>query len=215
MAAHSPAPRRIARWKIVGGAFVHFALPIYVVAAAADALRIGALMTHPQAAAIVPGVLRDSGFGLAIYAGLALIAAGLAAAFDRVVRPGGSAADPFALVLAGARGRFGARADAALDQLAVLGRSGAEPRLAALAQHCEALLAASLRAIDSASAERREAIAIRTAEALESLLAEASALHAEAGAAHDAEAAALAGFVVARYGRSALDPSSDSAGDAR
>lgn len=215
MTAPSLSPRRIARWKVVGGAFVHFALPIYVLAAAADALRIGAMLTHPQAAAIVPGVQRDSGFGLAIYAGLALVATGLAAVFDQVARTGGSESDPLAVLLIGARGRFGRRADAALDQLAALGESDADPRFAALAQHCEALLTASLRAVDSASVERREVIAARTAEALESLACGVHDLDLAKGAAHDEQAAALAGFVIARYGATTLDQSSDSAGDPR
>ena len=212
MPAPSPArpPRRIARWKIVGGAFVHFALPVYVLAAAADALRIGTTMTQPQAAAIVPGVLRDSMSGLAIYAGLALVATGLAAIFDRVARWDG---DPLAVLLARAHGRFGGRADAALGQLALVSNRD-DPRMLALAQHCEALLTASLQAIETAPADRRDTIAIRTAEALESLAREAHDLAAAAGAAHDEQAATLARFVAKRYGATTLDRPSDSAGDA-
>ena len=215
MPAPSPArpPRRIARWKIVGGAFVHFALPVYVLAAAADALRIGATMTQPQAAAIVPGVLRDSMSGLAIYAGLALVATGLAAIFDRVARWGSSDGDPLAVLLARAHGRFGGRADAALGQLALVSNRD-DPRMLALAQHCEALLTASLQAIETAPADRRDTIAIRTAEALESLAREAHDLAAAAGAAHDEQAATLARFVATRYGATTLDRPSDSAGDA-
>lgn len=194
---------------------MHFALPVYVLAAAADALRIGATMTDPRAAAIVPIVLRDSVFGLAIYAGLALVATAMAAVVDQVGRSGGADGVPLAVVLAGARGRFGAGADAALDQLVVLGESGADPRFAALGQHCEALLTASLQALVSAPSERRDAIATRTAEALESLAREARDLSEAAGAAHDEQAATLARFVVARYGGTTLDQTSDSAGGPR
>ena len=199
----------------MAGAFVHFAPAVYVLAAALDAWRIVATVAKPQATTIIPDVLRDSVFGLAIYAGLALVATSVAAVFDRAARPHHSPGDLLALALDGARGRFGERADTALDQLGVLVNGASDPRLAPLAQHCEALLTASLLAIASAPAVRREAIATRTIEALESLAREAHDLDAAAGAAHDDHAAALARFVVARYGGTTLDRTTDSAGDGR
>jgi hypothetical protein len=221
MSAGSPRHIRvIARWKITGGAFVHFALPLYLLAAIGDSLRIAA--AGGAAPAIVAGVLRDSGYLLSLYAALALAATGLAAGIDAIEGVRNRARDPraalaarFGLALASTRGRFGPRADTALAGLAAFDWNQPDPRLATLAQHGEALIAASLRAAEQSGTDRHDDIAERTAEALETLAGEACLLHKEVSAMRDAEAAALARFVVARYGTTTLDQSADSAGDAR
>ena len=213
--------RAIPRWKIVGGAFVHFAFPVYLLAALFDGLRLAATSAGASGwSPVIAGVLRDSAYGLAIYAGLALVATGLALTLDRIGQARRHARDPradhaaqFRLVLVRARGRLGARADAALSELAAIDWTLPDPRIATLARHCEALINASLHADDQAIAPRRTANQARTAEALEGLALAAKSLHDEAGAARDAEAAMLARFVVARYGSSTLDQSTDSAGE--
>ena len=212
--------RAIPRWKIVGGAFVHFALPVYLLAALFDGLRLAATNAGaPGLSRVIAGVLRDSVCGLAIYAGLALVATVLALTLDRIERARRHARDPraavaaqFAVTIGRAQGRFGARADAALSELAAIDWTLPDPRIATLARHCEALINASLHADEHAVVSRRTANETRTAEALESLARGARALHDEAGAAREAEAATLASFVVARYGSSTLDRSTDSAG---
>lgn len=200
-------PRRIPRWKIAGGAVLHFAPVVYLLAAAADALRLAAGPT-PSAAAVLTGVLRDSLPGLAVYTAIGTVVTGLAFVVDRLKpetpRPTGA--------LPGARGRFGPQADAALAELAAL-PADEDERAAAVLRHAEDLVHSALEALEAASSDRRGAIVERTAAALETLGEEARALRAERSSDREARAATLAGFVTAKYGRSTLERSSDSAGE--
>lgn len=213
----SPAQprRRIPRWKIVGGAFLHFALPVFLLIVVLDALHLAAL--DPGKAALRRELLGDMLRLLGIYGVIGGTATLIALAIDRVstlLAARRTARDP-ALhsaarlegALVAARGRFGAGGDAALGVIVAAECDHRDPRHQRIADHLATLVSTACAALDLASAAGRAPIIARTATALASIAGEAQALAQARAAERDQAAATVAGFIVARYGSSAVEQS--------
>jgi hypothetical protein len=207
MVASRPVTRKIALWKLVGGAAVHFVVPAYLVALGLDGWRFAVASSGGIEAwlAHVPGIsLRFLG----AYAALGLGATGTAALIDRTARPApGAAAEPQAgaadlrMALARGRGVFGERADAALERIGALCVNPGDVAMARMIRDLAAMVTAGRAALDG---EDEAQIRALTTEAIERIEQE-MARHAQAGAQEARDRVhVMAGYVGQRYGQDGI-----------
>lgn len=212
--------RPILPWRLVGGVFLHFLVPYYLIAALIDVLFVASPVHEPGAA--LHRILRASPVLLGGYAALALFATLLAAVTDpllRARRDRRAAAHPQAPALRSDRmlrdaigrgtGRFGARADAALAALGESRWDFASTEQQALVRALAEAIAASVDAIISAPPERRGAIADMAAGTIEHIVRAQRELAVANAAQDERKASAAAGYVEMRYGPSDFSGSGD------
>lgn len=203
----------IRAWRIVGGAFLHFAVPVYVVTVA-----VATLFTAPAGAPLgelARLALGYSGWFLAGYAALALAATLAAAALEPLIgvrRRGRDATDPdraaidsrmrVTRALAEARSLPGADLRRLVDMLAQPRWDHDDERYQALSRDLAQVVHAMAVANDTASTESRSdilALATRSLQRIEEML---SGLRAEQSRLDHGDARAIARYVETRYGPS-------------
>lgn len=203
----------IRAWRIVGGAFLHFAVPVYVVTVA-----VATLFTAPAGAPLgelARLALGYSGWFLAGYAALALAATLAAAALEPLIgvrRRGRDATDPgraaidsrmrVTRALAEARSLPGADLRQLVDMLAQPRWDHDDERYQALSRDLAQVVHAMAVANDTASTESRSdilALATRSLQRIEEML---SGLRAEQSRLDHGDARAIARYVENRYGPS-------------
>ncbi len=203
----------IRAWRIVGGAFLHFAVPVYVVTVA-----VATLFTAPAGAPLgelARLALGYSGWFLAGYAALALAGTLTAAALEPLIgvrRRGRDATDPgraaidsrmrVTRALAEARSLPGADLRQLVDMLAQPRWDHDDERYQALSRDLAQVVHAMAVANDTASTESRSdilALATRSLQRIEEML---SGLRAEQSRLDHGDARAIARYVENRYGPS-------------
>ncbi|MFA6112976.1 MAG: hypothetical protein WC729_03270 [Sphingomonas sp.] len=222
MASGDPGPEgdehAILPWRIVAGAFLHFAVPAYILT-----VPLACLFAAP-AAATVEDVLRlalpFSGWFLALYAASGTLFSLGAALLDPMLRQQRrrrEARDPrvaaqrsaqrLSRAITEGRRLYGDRAPSALDRLSAAPCDHADPRCQALSSDLAEIVRTSAAALASAPAERRTAILATAAAALDRIDNAVAALHAERSRLDEGDALTVARYVESRYG------TSDFAGD--
>lgn len=197
--------RSILPWRIVAGAFLHFVVPIYLIA-----LIITCLLRAPTGATaeqVLRIALPFSGWFLAGYgllAALSVLGAGLIDPMLRSRRRRRHACDPrraemqsrdrLARALAEGRSHFGDAADVSLDTIAHQPWDHADPRFQSLSRDLAELVDSSATALSTARDERRASIAAIATTSLERIAAALTDLVSHR--AHDDETAAR---IAARY----------------
>jgi hypothetical protein len=208
--------RPILPWRLVAGAFLHFIIPAYLIAALVDwqlrgePLRI--FLGH---------LLSFSGAFLAVYAALTLVCSLGAAALDRLLRrrrarreardPAAPARRSEARLAEAVRlgtGQFGARGDKALEQMLRRPWRHADPRFQSLSADLDAVVQRSVRALAHAKEDGRAEIAGLACAAIDHVGQGLDALEAAERDRAESEARTVARYVELRYG------ASDFAGDA-
>lgn len=205
--------RPILPWKLVAGAFLHFVVPAYLIALIVDTLL--AMPREAGAEAMLRHALPFSGRFLAAYGAIAIVASLLVAAVDPLLRARrrrrtsgdrltGShlSALHVARSVAQGRGRFGARADAALAAMGAARWDHGDPRYRSLSGDFDTLVHASADALAAATPERRTEIVERTTRALGQLQDALRELNTAQEQRRDADAQAAARYVELRYGSS-------------
>ena len=208
--------RPILPWRLVAGAFLHFIIPFYLVAAFVD-WQLEAVLGND----FLRHLPAFSGAFLALYAAATLIFSLGAAGLDRLLRDRRArreAADPAAparrseqRVAAAARlgmGRFGAEGDAALEQLLRGHWLHGDARYQALSADLEAVVQRSVQALTHATDDGRAAITGTACAAIGHVGDGLAALEAAERGRAESEARTVARYVELRYG------ASDFAGDA-
>jgi hypothetical protein len=209
--------RPILPWRLVAGAFLHFIIPAYLVAAFIDWLRAGA---GGNAEGFLHHLLSFSGWFLVLYAAATLACSLGAAGLDRLLhrrRARREAADPAAparrseqLMAAAVRlgkGRFGARGDAALERMLHRHWIHADSRFQALAADLKTVVQRSVQALDHATDDGRAAIVEIACAAIDHVGQGLDALETGERERAESEARTVARYVEMRYG------DSDFAGD--
>jgi ElaB/YqjD/DUF883 family membrane-anchored ribosome-binding protein len=205
--------RPILPWKLVAGAFLHFVVPIYLVAVIVDTLL--AMPKEAGAEAMLRHALPFSGRFLVVYALLALAVSLGAAAVDPLLRarrrrrtrhgPQAGAwlsARHVARSVADGRGRFGARADAALAMMGATRWDHGDPGYQSLSTDLHTLVRTSADALSAAAPDRQAEIGDRATRALEQLQDALEDLNRAQEQRRDADAQAAARYVELRYGPS-------------
>ena len=205
--------RPILPWKLVAGAFLHFVVPAYLVAVIVDTLL--AMPKDAGAEAMLRHALPFSGRFLAVYAQHALAVSLGAAAVDPLLRarrrrqarqsPQAGAwlsARHVARSVAQGRGRFGARADAALAMMGATRWDHGDPAYQSLSADLHTLVRASADALSAAAPDRQAEIGERATRALEQLQDALEDLNRAQDQRRDADAQAAARYVELRYGPS-------------
>lgn len=204
--------RSVLPWRLVAGIFLHFLVPVYVIAVGLDIVlepgRLDVEVALHRALAASPWILGG-------YALVTLLAVMVAVLLDPLLRARArrrAVRDPLRqsrraerLVRQGLHeggGRLGPRSDAALARLRAARWDFADPGQQALARDLAQCARASAAALGSAGPGRREAIAEMAAATFERL-ADAQADLAVASASEDErQARIIAGYVETRYGPS-------------
>jgi len=205
--------RPILPWKLIAGAFLHFVVPIYLVATIVDTLL--AMPGGASAEAILRHALPFSGRFLAVYLGIAVAVSLGAAVVDPLLRArrrrrirmhpladARSSERRLARSAAQGRGLFGGQADAILSAMRAARWDHADPRFRALSADLGDVVRASTAALSAATPGRRDEIAATTTRALQHLQ---DALHDLNRTEEDrqiADAQAVARYVELRHGPS-------------
>lgn len=203
--------RPILPWRLVAGAFLHFIIPIYLVAALVD-WQLGA---GGDGGGFLRRLLPFSGWFLALYAAATLSCSLAAAGLDRLLRRRRArreAEDPAAPALRSearmaaavrlGRGRFGARGDAALERMLQRHWVHADPRFQALSADLGTVVQRSVQALDRATDDGRAAIVELACAAIDHV---GQGLDVLEGAERDraeSDARTVARYVEMRYGDS-------------
>lgn len=206
--------RPILPWRLVAGAFIHFIIPAYLIAALVD------WQLRAEAGGFLRHLVTFSGWFLALYAAAMLAGSLGAAGLDRVLRRRRGvreAADPaaparrsearLATAVRQGRSRFGAKGDAALEQMLHRHWVHADSRFQALSADLEAVVQRSILALDHATDDGRAAIVEIACAAIDHVGQGLDALEAAERARAESEARTVARYVELRYG------ASDFAGD--
>jgi len=212
-------PRPILPWRLVAGAFLHFIIPAYLVAALADWLLRA--QTDGSGESFLRHLLPFSGWFLILYAAAMLVCSLGAAGLDRLLhrrRSRREAEDPavaakrsgqrLAAAVRLGRGRFGAEADAALERMLHRHWLHADARFQALSSDLASVVRRSVHALDRATDDGRAAIIDMTRAAIDHVGQGLDALEAAERQRAESEARTVARYVELRYG------ASDFAGDA-
>ena len=211
--------RPILPWRLVAGAFLHFIIPAYLVAALVDwLLRAGA---GGNGESFLRHLLPFSGWFLALYAAAMLLCSLAAAGLDRVLhrrRAMREAADPaaparrseerMAAAVRLGKGRFGGKGDEALANMLCRRWIHADPRFQALSADLSAVVQRSVQALDHATDDGRAAIVEMACAAIDHVGQGLDALETTERERAEGEARTVARYVELRYG------ASDFAGDA-
>jgi hypothetical protein len=221
MASGDPAEtagemRPILPWRLVAGAFLHFIIPAYLVAALVD-WQLG---TPANGESFLRHLPAFSAIFLAIYAAAALVCSLGAAGLDRILRERRArreAADPMAPArwserrVAAAvqlgKGRFGGAGDAALERLLQGHWLHGDARYQALSSDLDAVVQRSVAALAHATDEGRAAVVETACAAIGHVGEGLAALEAAERGRAESEARTVARYVELRYG------ASDFAGD--
>lgn len=211
-------PRAISAWRLVGGAYLHFAVPAYLVA-----MPLAALFAGPpdaRIAALIGALPRLSAWFLGGYALLAALSVAAAMALEPLLRRGAArreARDPHRAALASSRrvaraiadgiARLGPDSASVLDALRGPRWDHADDRFQALSADLAEVVRAASAALATAPAERRAAIADLAAASLHRVDAALAMLQAERGRLDEGDLHTVARYVAMRY------DSSDFAGD--
>jgi hypothetical protein len=210
--------RRIGSWRIVGGALVHFVVPVYLVV-----VPVACLLAAP-AGATVGEMARNapafSGWFLGAYSALTVVATLTAAVLDRLGGWRGrrrALRDPGFAALESERRVRRALADARrgldgstlplLDALRGPRWDHGDPRCQTLSADLERVVDTSLAAFATAPPERRADLLDVTKASLARIEAALSELYAERSALDEGDARTVARYVESRYS------GSDFAGD--
>jgi len=200
-------------WRIVAGAFLHFAVPAYLVT-----VPLACLFAAPApatAADMLALAVPFSGWFLSIYAiaGLGVsLAAALIDPMLRRIRLRRAARDPLiasrrseqkaARALADGRRLYGSAVPPALDRLSATRWDHGDPRCQALAADLAEVMRTSTAAMASAPPERRAAILGMVTTALERIEHAVATLQAERARLDEGDALTVARYVEFRYGSS-------------
>jgi hypothetical protein len=207
--------RPILPWRLVVGAFLHFIIPAYLVAAVAD------WQLRPDTGSFLKHLLSFSGWFLLLYAAATLLCSLAAAGLDRLLhrrRARREAADPMAAARRSeqrvastvrlGRGRFGAAGDSALEGMLQRHWNHADPRFQALSADLDAVVRRSVQALDRAKEDGRATIMEIACAAIDHVGQGLDALETVEREQAESEARTVARYVELRYG------ASDFAGDA-
>lgn len=205
--------RRIGSWRIVGGALVHFVVPIYLVG-----VPVACLVAAPAGAswgAIASNIPLFSAWFLGGYTLFTVAATAGAALLDRLFgwrRRHRETRDPrFAAIaserrvahaLSDARRTLGERALPLLDSLRGPRWDHQDARYQALSLDLERVVTTSLAALASAAPDRRTEIVGLATETLGRIEVALDELHAERGALDEGDARTVARYIESRYGSS-------------
>lgn len=197
-------------WRIVGGAFIHFVVPAYIIA-----VPVACLFAAPASASLAQVTslaLPFSGWFLGGYALVATLATLAAAGADpllrarrrrRQARDPRVAADRSARRLAQAAGDgrrlLGDRAAALLDTIRDASWDHADPRFQALSTDLGEVVRTATAALSTAPAERRAAIADGATRSLDHLATALQNLVAERGRLDEGDALAVARYIQMRH----------------
>lgn len=198
--------RVIPAWRLIGGIFLHFTVPAYLLTLAIAGTS-AALHGRPLAA-MLGNVVHLSGWFLLVYVLLGLVSVGLLAAGEalwtrsRSTPQARRSAARLARALTAARSAFGEAARPSLDILAGHGWDHADPRFQALAADLAELVTRTSAALASAPPERRETIAKLGRDSLAHITASFEALAAERGRLDEGDVRVIARYVESRYGPS-------------
>ncbi|WP_395335426.1 hypothetical protein WBP06_26130 [Novosphingobium sp. BL-8H] len=200
-------------WRLIGGAFLHFVLPFYLLAMLAAIVR----ERPADAEALLHLALRVSPALLGGYVATAIAATGLAALIDPLLRrrrAGREARDPRAAAIRSERDLqqavIAARAlpnpcmEAALGQIAAARWNHDDPRHQALARDLAEAVESSTRALATAAPDRRPALTEMIAATIAHIASAQAELAAADARADETQARIVAGYVEARYGPSHL-----------
>lgn len=217
MANGDPGPdgddHAILPWRLVAGAFLHVAVPAYILTVPL------ACLFAASPAATVEDVLKlalpFSGWFLALYAASGTLFSLGAALLDPALRRSRrrrDARDPrraalrsaerLSRAIAAGRRLYGDRVPPALDRLAAMPCDHADPRCQALSADLAEIVRTSAAAMATAPAERRDAILERATVALDRIDGAVAALRAERGRLDEGDALTVARYVESRYGPS-------------
>ena len=209
----------ISAWRLVAGAYLHFAVPAYLISVPITAIYITPV--HAPLAATIASVPRLSALFLVGYALLAASSVAVAIAVEPLLRFRSArreARDPnFAAQLSSRRvaraiadgtPRLGSDATNVLDALRGPRWDHADERFQALSADLAEVVRTSCAALASAPPERRDAIAEMAKGSLHRIEAALAALQAERGRLDEGDLHTVARYVAMRY------DSSDFAGDA-
>ncbi|WP_420381265.1 hypothetical protein [Novosphingobium sp.] len=220
--ADNRAYRKISAWQIVAAAWLHFAVPIYVVA-----MPVTALMVAPAGApfaAMLTLVPRLSMWFLGSYAGLGVVCVTTAMAVEPLLHWRSArreASDPNRAALASARRVARAIADgtnllggepaALLSAMRDPRWDHADTRFQALSTDLAEVVRTTCAALATASADRRAAIVMLATTSLRRIATALTALQAEQSRLDEGDAQAIARYVAMRY--DTPDIGGDFAGD--
>lgn len=207
-------------WRLVGGAFLHFVVPIYLVAIVVDAV-----VSAPRDAtteAILHHALPFSGWFLASYLLIALFATAGAAAIDPVLRARRArrvSSNPLAhrqisearlaAALLRGRGKFGAEADAHLVAIRAMRWDHADHRFQMMSNDLQDVISTASAALIDALPDRRPALIRMTCDSLVRIEAALDDLVAERRRRAEGDAEAVFRYVEVRHGGSDFSGSSD------
>ena len=203
--------RPILPWRLVAGAFLHFIIPAYLVAALVD-WQLG---TPANGESFLRHLPAFSAIFLAVYAAAALLCSLGAAGLDRILRgrrarreardpaaPARRSAQRLAAAVRLGKSRFGAEGDAALEQLRRGRWLHADPRFQSLSADLQAVVQRSAQALAHATEEGRAAIVETACAAIDHVGQGLAALEAAERGRAESEARTVARYVELRYGAS-------------
>jgi ElaB/YqjD/DUF883 family membrane-anchored ribosome-binding protein len=209
--------RPILPWTLVAGAFVHFVVPIYLVALIVDTLL--AMPSGATTEAMLRHALPFSGEFLVVYLAIALAVSLGAAAVDpllRARRRRRTRNDPLAATLLSeqrlrravtqGRGLFGEQADTILQALQAAGWDHGDDRYRSLSDDLAEVVRTSAGALTAAPSEEIATTATRALEHLQDALRNLNHDH---GTRRIAEAQAAARYVELRHGPSDFSSGGD------
>jgi len=222
VSADNHAHRKIPAWQIVAAAYLHFAVPTYVIATPVAAM----VLSPPGApfAAMLALLPRLSGWFLGSYACLAVLSVAAAMTIEPLLRLRAAqrdARDPNRGALESSRrvaraitdGKYLLGNEPAVLLEAMQGPrwDHADARFQALSIDLAEVVRTSCAALATASADRRPVIVMLAATSLRRIETALAALQAERSLLDEGDAQAIARYVAMRYGTSEIG--GDFAGD--
>jgi hypothetical protein len=203
----------ISAWRLVGGAYLHFAVPAYLIVMPLSALAVSSY--HAPVSAIITAVPRISAWFLGSYALLAASSVAAAIVLEPVLRlhiARRAARDPQWAATASSRrvaraiaegvSRLGPEPASALDALRGERWDHVDERFQALSADLAEVVRTSCVALATAPVDRRAAIIRVSAESLHRIETALAALQAERGRLNEGDLNTVARYVELRHGSS-------------